>query len=116
MVHHTIQTRVHFVIILVLSGHKIIGHGLIIHGLALCYEYTHRYAKIHSCQHTIEHAIKIFPPQDNDFPKSFTRAMPDEFKHDTSIDTFTAYKNYISSKPWVASNYLRDPSRKPHWL
>ena len=45
-----------------------------------------------------------------------TRAMPDEFKHNTSIDTFTAYKNYIASKPWVASNYLRDPSRKPDWI
>ena len=88
---------------------------LILHGLALCAEYTHRYSKVHSCQHTIEYARMIFPdwlPQ----PKSFTRAMPDEFKYDTSIDTFTAYKNYISSKPWVASNYLRDPSRKPHWL
>ena len=81
----------------------------------LCDEYTHRYGKVHSCQHTIEHAKMIFPdwlPQ----PKSFTRAMPDEFKYDTSIDTFSAYKNYIRSKPWVASNYLRDPSRKPNWL
>ena len=88
---------------------------LILHGLALCAEYTHRYSKVHSCQQTIEYAKMIFPdwlPQ----PKSFTRAMPDEFKYDTSIDTFTAYKNYISSKPWVASNYLRDPSRKPYWL
>ena len=48
--------------------------------------------------------------------ESFTRAMPDEFKYDTSIDTITAYKNYIGSKPWVASNYLRDPSRKPDWV
>jgi len=46
----------------------------------------------------------------------FTRAMPDEFKLDTSIDTFTAYKMYISSKPWVASNYLRMPQRKPEWI
>ena len=49
-------------------------------------------------------------------PTSFAFAGPDEFKYDTSIDTFTAYKRYISSKPWVASNYLRDPSRKPNWL
>ena len=87
----------------------------ILHGLALCAEYTHRYGKVHSCQHTIEYAKMIFPdwlPQ----PNSFTRAMPDEFKYDTSIDTFSAYKNYIRSKPWVASNYLRDPSRKPNWL
>ena len=88
---------------------------LILHGLALCAEYTHRYGKTHSCQSTIEHADKIFP-KNYDLPKTFTRAMPDEYKHDTSIDTFTAYKNYIRSKPWVASNYLRDESRKPDWL
>ena len=46
----------------------------------------------------------------------FTRAMPDEYKLDTSIDTFTAYKMYIASKPWVADNYLRIPSRKPEWI
>ena len=39
---------------------------LIVHGLALCFEYTLRYGKIHSCQSTIEHAEKIFPPQDTD--------------------------------------------------
>ena len=39
---------------------------LIVHGLALCNEYTHRYGKKHSCQSTIEHAVKIFPPQDSD--------------------------------------------------
>ncbi len=88
---------------------------LILHGLALCYEYTHRYGKKHSCQSTIAHCTQIFPPQDHD-PKSFAFAGPDQFKYDTSIDTFTAYKRYISSKPWVASNYLRDPSRKPNWI
>jgi hypothetical protein len=46
----------------------------------------------------------------------FTRAMPDEYKLDESIDTFTAYKMYIASKPWVAENYLRIPSRKPDWI
>ena len=46
----------------------------------------------------------------------FTRAMPDEYKLDESIDTFTAYKMYIASKPWVADNYLRIPERKPEWI
>ena len=46
----------------------------------------------------------------------FTRAMPDEFKLDASIDTFNAYKMYIASKHWVADNYLRIPSRKPEWI
>ena len=36
---------------------------LISHGLALCYEYTHRYGKIHSCQHTLELLIKSFHNQ-----------------------------------------------------
>ena len=88
---------------------------LIEHGLALCAEYTHRYGKVHSCQHTLEHAKMIFPPSNGEVTP-FARAMPDEFKYDTSIDTITAYKRYIASKPWAASNYLRDPSRKPNWL
>ena len=87
---------------------------LLEHGLALCAEYTHRYGKEHSCQLTLEYADIIFPKSSP--PTSFVRAMPDEYKHDTSIDTFTAYKNYIRSKSWVASNYLRDPSRKPDWI
>ena len=89
---------------------------LVAHGMALCQEYTHRYGKVHSCQSAIEEAASIIPLRKPTTPKSFTRAMPDEYKHDTSIDTFTAYKNYIRSKPWVASNYLRDESRKPDWI
>ena len=89
---------------------------LLKHGLALCAEYTHRYGKVHSCQKTLEEAESIIPFNIQTIPTSFTRAMPDEYKHDTSIDTFTAYKNYIRSKPWVASNYLRDESRKPDWI
>ena len=89
---------------------------LLKHGLALCAEYTHRYGKVHSCQKTLEEAESIIPFSVPTTPTHFTRAMPDEYKHDTSIDTFTAYKNYIRSKPWVASNYLRDPSRKPWWV
>jgi hypothetical protein len=46
----------------------------------------------------------------------FTRAMPDEYKFDTSIDTFTAYKMYIASKSWVKGNYLRIPQRRPEWV
>ena len=90
---------------------------LLAHGLALCNEYSWRYGKIHSCEKTLEEATNIIPSAPPPYlPKSFTFAGPDEFKYDTSIDTFTAYKRYISSKPWAASNYLRDPSRKPNWL
>ena len=75
---------------------------------------------MHSCESTILHAEKIFPFQYirhiADHTTPFVFAGPDEFKHDTSIDIFTAYKRYIASKPWVATNYLRDPSRKPEWI
>ena len=56
-------------------------------------------------------AITCYSMADN-----FSRAMPDEFKYDDTIDTFTAYKRYIASKPWVKDNYLRIPSRKPDWI
>lgn len=85
-------------------------------GLHLCDEYKHRYNKTHSCYNTLLHAQNIFPTGNITKVTPFARAMPDEYKFDSSIDTFTAYKNYISSKPWVASNYLRDPSRKPDWV
>ena len=88
---------------------------LLAHGMALCEEYTYRYGKVHSCEKTILEAGSMIPFT-MDRPKSFTRAMPHVDKHNPSISTFTAYKNYIRSKPWVASNYLRDESRKPDWI
>ena len=91
---------------------------LIKHGLALCEEYSNRYAKIHSCLHTLAHADKLFPLDATHTSKltPFARAMPDQWKYDTSITTFDAYKQYIASKPWVCDNYLRKPDRKPSWV
>jgi hypothetical protein len=95
---------------------------LIRHGHALCNEYTRRYGKTHACQDGIYVAEDIFTDKTCSTifiyknVKSFTRAMPDEWKHDETIDTFEAYKRYIASKSWVADNYLRIPSRKPDWI
>ena len=95
---------------------------LIRHGFALCNEYQHRYGKDHACMKGLEVAENIFATKSRKEISiyknvvEFTRAMPDEYKFDTSIDTFTAYKVYIASKPWVASNYLRMPTRKPEWI
>ena len=69
---------------------------------------------VDSVKDAVEYADIIFPKSPS--PTSFVRAMPADYKQDTSIDTFTAYKNYIRNKPWAASNYLRDPSRKPDWI
>ena len=81
-----------------------------------CDEYTLRYNKVHSCYKTLVDAFYLFPKGKITEVTPFARAMPDEYKLDTSIDTFTAYKMYIASKPWVASNYLRMPQRKPDWI
>ena len=95
---------------------------LIRHGYALCNEYTKRYGKTHACNDGMYEAESIFTDKTSETVyiyknvKSFVRAMPDEYKLDESIDTFTAYKMYIASKPWVASNYLRMPERKPEWI
>ena len=89
---------------------------LIAHGIALCNEYKHRYGKVHTCLTTLEHALLIFPYAHPHLHTPFVRAMPDIYKHDTTITTFDAYKMYISSKPWVSENYTRDPTRKPEWV
>jgi len=95
---------------------------LIQHGFGLLEEYEHRYNKVHSCSIAMNAAEKVFEEKTGKTllchkeATPFAFAGPDEFKYDTSIDTLTAYKRYISSNPWVASNLLRDPSKSPIWL
>ena len=89
---------------------------LLAHGFALCEEYAARYGKEHTCFKTLLAASKIIPEANIMEHTPFVFAGPDEFKYDTSIDIFTAYKMYIASKPWVCDNYLRMPERKPNWV
>ena len=97
---------------------------LISHGIALCDEYTARFHKHHACQPAITEAITIFEAAfdfnvdiyKDSLPMTFIRAMPESIKFDTTIDTITAYKQYLNTKPWLASNYLRIPSRKPYFI
>ena len=96
---------------------------LICHGLALCAEYTLRYDKIHACQAPMTEAVTIFESAFDfnvdiyqDTVDTFTRAMPDDIKYDTTIDTITAYRKYLNTKPWLSSNYIRIPSRKPSFI
>lgn len=95
---------------------------LIHHGCCLASEYRYRYDRIHTCAKTLFEAKRVFHRKADmaitcyALADNFSRAMPNEWKYDDSIDTFTAYKLYIASKPWVASNYLRKPERKPEWV
>lgn len=95
---------------------------LIRHGYALCNEFRHRYQKPHSCFNTLIIAEDIFLQNSQQSlsiyqnVKEFTRAMPDELKYNDTIDTITAYQQYVASKPWVKDNYVKIPSRKPDWV
>ena len=96
---------------------------LIEHGLSLCVEYTERYGKVHTCLDVIYQAERIYRRCFNVNCKTqynkvtdFTRAMPEDIKFDKTIDTITAYKRYLNTKPWLATNYLRIPSRKPPFI
>ena len=98
---------------------------LIRHGYALCDEYTQRYGKVHTCLDVISQSERIFHRSFSNINslfhasrkvRDFTRAMPESIKFDTTIDTITAYKQYLNTKPWLATNYLRIPSRKPSFI
>ena len=97
---------------------------LIAHGIALCHEYTARYHKRHTCHDVIRQALVIYTRCFSHWPSSqsyrkvthFTRAMPDDLKYNTRINTIEAYKYYLNTKPWLATNYLRIPSRKPSFI
>ena len=96
---------------------------LIEHGLALCTEYNLRYDKVHTCEAVIYQAESIYRRCfDGDITDAatrvdkFTRAMPDYIKYNDRISTIEAYKYYLNTKPWLAHNYLRIPSRKPSFI
>ena len=95
---------------------------LIQHACGLCEEFNFRYGKLHGLTKSVFETKKLFHREVGDpitvfrNVQGFARAMPDEFKLDTEIDDVTAYQRYVSSKPWVVSNYLRKPERMPCWL
>ena len=97
---------------------------LILHGVALCDEYHQRYLpKVHTCYDVLCQAQYIYHDCFDELltdaaakVTDFTRAMPESIKFDTTIDTITAYKQYLNTKPWLATNYLRIPSRKPSFI
>ena len=98
---------------------------LIRHGYALCDEYTQRYGKVHTCLDVISQAERIFHRSFSHINTlyhasrkvtEFTRAMPEDIKYDSTISTITAYQRYLNTKPWLATNYLRIPSRKPSFI
>ena len=96
---------------------------LIRHGYALCSEYQARYGKVHTCLDVISQAERIYHRSFDELLSQasrkvayFTRAMPEHIKYNDRISTIEAYKYYLNTKPWLAHNYLRIPSRKPSFI
>lgn len=94
---------------------------LIRHAQSLCTEYTLRYNKVHSTITAIQRAAIVMEnkghlPFHYSTDLKFVRSMPDDLKYDNSIDTPTAYKKFLNTKPWVTHNYLKLPERKPDWI
>ena len=77
---------------------------LIVHGVALCDEYTARYGKVHTCLDVIAQAERIYKRcfdldhyDASQQVTSFTRAMPEYLKYDTTITTIEAYILYLNT-------------------
>ena len=80
-------------------------------GLELCEEYTHRYNKRHKSQQIIEWCLTNKPNiSDVGFSKP-PKAMPDEYKVDSVIQSYRNY--YIGAKREFVSWKNR---KKPEWF
>lgn len=73
------------------------------HTLALCYEYTHRYDKVHSCEEMAKWFTMYYPlrtPEGDLTP--FAQAMPEQYRNK---DAVVAYRKY----------YLGEKARFAKW-
>jgi hypothetical protein len=90
----------------------------IVHGLALCSEYTHRYGKIHASVIAHLDAKQLFTENAGSLSiwceaETFARAMPEYLKFDESITDIEAYRRYlVFHKPWAG---WKVEDRKPTW-
>ena len=91
----------------------------IVHGLALCSEYMHRYGKIHASVIAHLDAKDLFHRHTDwqldlwSFHTPFARAMPEYLKFDESISNIEAYRRYlVFHKPWAG---WKVEDRKPTW-
>lgn len=90
------------------SANRTNYHWLVMHGLALCEEYTHRYGKEHKCQAVIASLANkgaSLPIGATDF----VQCMPDEYKDTLPV---VAYRQYYHSKAAFAKWTKREV---PSW-
>ena len=78
-------------------------------GMELCWEYTHRYGKVHKCESIIRDAPDDTIPDGQLTP--FAQAMPDEYKHDDPVRAYRTY--YVNDKKHMFKWTKRNA---PDWL
>lgn len=90
----------------------------VIHSLALCEEYTHRYNKRHACQSPIEQLQSMASLIPDGPLTNFALAMPDEYKMDCPVQSYRNYYLFDKSQKiamkwtnrdipfWFANNYF----------
>jgi hypothetical protein len=80
-------------------------------GLELCYEYTYRYGKRHKSQDVIEWCVTNKPNiQDIGYTEP-PKAMPDEYKVDSVVES---YRNYYRGAK--VSFAVWKNRKKPFWF
>lgn len=80
-------------------------------GLELCYEYTHRYGKVHKCQAVIKWCEENLPNIADNGLTPFAQAMPDKFKNRDHVAAYRGY--YLGEKNHLFSWKNRE---LPSWV
>lgn len=80
-------------------------------GLELCYEYSHRYGKVHKCQSVIFWCFKNIPDIPNFGLTSFAQALPEDLKDPDPVKAYRQY--YIRDKKHLFSWKDREV---PSWI
>lgn len=77
------------------------------HAISLCYEYTHRYDKIHKTEDLCEWFLSNYPSTLRGFHLTpFAQAMPDEYKNADPVEAYRAYYRgeKASFAKWTSRN------------
>jgi hypothetical protein len=87
---------------------------LVRHGLEICSEFTKRYGKYHKTQDVLEWCRDNEPNLPNSHFVAPPQCMPDEYKHD---DTIEAYKTfYVEDKIKIKKLNWNKLNNAPIWI
>ena len=82
---------------------------LLLHGYALCEEYTKRYGKTHKSLDVIDHCARLNMRFEKTDLTHFAQAMPQEYKNDDAVTAYRAY--YHGDK----SSFATWKTQTPYW-